>query len=609
MIRFPRPIHLTLVFLIASPLGAGDFRARPSAFTSEAMAFAGLSQVRVLLRVKSLAPFWQAPETFAPLSPSHRRLIRTLQAALIFDSVATVAATMITQGFYDAASSRALEVEANERMAVFSILFLVAEVVDPFRRWVLYRVAQLQSQISENARLELVHAGLQGLSFEQASGIASRLSAAAAAAALQTVEVPSRAPAMALHVMLSGAILSVLDPTAAVLTFVVTAALTAWNARFAAVLERRNTQRQATEALLQGRIEEVFGTTHRHHVRAHGLEEAAARLMRAPSAQALSGAIAHLSATHWAGAVLEKTTALVLVSGVTWMGLVQHFLWGSPSIGHLVAVLTLSWHVYFKLTSLLELERRRQEAEALVRDWMGRLSLPERPKAGTTLGAPPLELQNLLVTIEGREVLNNISLRVEAGAALLISGASGAGKTTLLRVLAGVQAPTSGDVRILGMEPGAAYAHLVYIAQDAPLMTSLTIREHLALMAPGKGTSEQTRALEAVGLGRMPLERSLGSLSGGERLKIAMAAAWLRRPALLLLDEPAAPLDAESRKALVALLGRFRKTGIAIVLVSHDPLREVLANRFRLDQGRLIPDTRTPVGRKIPPRHALAAAT
>ena len=178
-----------------------------------------------------------------------------------------------------------------------------------------------------------------------------------------------------------------------------------------------------------------------------------------------------------------------------------------------------------------------------------------------------------------RAVLDGIDLEVARGEFLWIVGPSGAGKTTLLRCMAGLMAPTSGDVLLDGDRIDRPPARLAVVFQDysRSLMPWMSVQRNVLLPLRAKGTlsrAEQAEralsALAAVGLaghgGQYPWQ-----LSGGMQQRVAIARALAYQPEALLMDEPFASVDAQTRADLEDLILSVRdEFGVTVVLVTHD---------------------------------------
>jgi putative ABC transport system ATP-binding protein len=199
-------------------------------------------------------------------------------------------------------------------------------------------------------------------------------------------------------------------------------------------------------------------------------------------------------------------------------------------------------------------------------------------------------------------ILQDIALRVMPGEAVAIVGASGSGKSTLLGLLAGLDTPTRGEVRIDGVElfgldedgRAALRARLVgFVFQSFQLLPALNALENvmLPLELAGEARAEPlARAmLERVGLAER-VRHYPKHLSGGEQQRVALARAFVTEPKLLLADEPTGNLDAATGAAVIELMFELNaERGTTLVLVTHD---EAIAGRcsrqIRLAAGRIV---------------------
>jgi len=198
-------------------------------------------------------------------------------------------------------------------------------------------------------------------------------------------------------------------------------------------------------------------------------------------------------------------------------------------------------------------------------------------------------------------ILRAIDLSVTAGEAVAIVGASGSGKTTLLSILAGLDTPTTGSVRLDGTELFAldedARAELRgravgFVFQSFQLLPALTALENVMLPLELAGHDQAESEARAM-LGRVGLGERLGHypkhLSGGEQQRVALARAFVVRPKLLLADEPTGSLDADSGGGVIDLLFELnRAAGTTLVLVTHDENLAARCGRLvRLAGGRI----------------------
>ena len=214
------------------------------------------------------------------------------------------------------------------------------------------------------------------------------------------------------------------------------------------------------------------------------------------------------------------------------------------------------------------------------------------------------DLCNLSKCYGGRSVLRAIDLQVAAGEFVAVIGRSGCGKSTLLRLVAGLERPTTGAVRIAARaEPhtGAADSALDskgdtlvrIMFQEARLLPWKTVQGNVALGLP-RGSPAAMRALQQVGLASRATEWP-AILSGGQRQRVALARALVHEPALMLLDEPLGALDALTRIEMQQLIEHlWKEQGFTALLVTHDVQEAIaLADRVLLiEEGAITLDLR-----------------
>ena len=199
-------------------------------------------------------------------------------------------------------------------------------------------------------------------------------------------------------------------------------------------------------------------------------------------------------------------------------------------------------------------------------------------------------------------ILHDISFSLAEQESVAIVGASGSGKSTLLAILAGLDTPSSGTVRLRGQDLFALTedqraavrgAELGFVFQSFQLLPNLTALENVMLPLELRGERE-ARALAAAMLGRVGLSERLGHyprvLSGGEQQRVALARAFVLRPALLLADEPTGSLDFATGAQVMALMFELnREAGTTLVLVTHDTaIAERCERQLRIEAGRLV---------------------
>jgi putative ABC transport system ATP-binding protein len=198
-------------------------------------------------------------------------------------------------------------------------------------------------------------------------------------------------------------------------------------------------------------------------------------------------------------------------------------------------------------------------------------------------------------------ILDHLNLNITAGESVAIIGASGSGKTTLLSLLAGLDLPSSGEIRLAGKalttldEDGRAAlraGRIGFVFQSFQLLAGLTALENVMLPAELAGLADAERrareTLAEVGLGAR-LGHYPYQLSGGEQQRVAIARAFAARPEILFADEPTGNLDSATGARIIDLLFALnRERGATLVLVTHDTaLAERCGRALRLQDGRV----------------------
>ena len=183
----------------------------------------------------------------------------------------------------------------------------------------------------------------------------------------------------------------------------------------------------------------------------------------------------------------------------------------------------------------------------------------------TQHAAPLIRADGLSVRRDGRSLLDHVSLEVQPAEIVVLIGPNGAGKSTLLRALTGALRPSAGRVR---RAPGL---RIGYMPQKLAIDRSMPLEVDRFLALGGRADrSERAAALERVGIPGHARSQ-MTALSGGEMQRALLARALLRKPQLLLMDEPAQGLDHLGEAAFYAMAEELRREdGVAILLVSHD---------------------------------------
>lgn len=193
------------------------------------------------------------------------------------------------------------------------------------------------------------------------------------------------------------------------------------------------------------------------------------------------------------------------------------------------------------------------------------------------------------------QALDGFSLRVEPGEIVGLVGHNGAGKTTFIEMAASLARPDSGEIRIAGEEPAQVRRSLGLAPQHVALYRSTTVREHLELyggLAGLRGPECAAAIDELVGALRLAefLDRRAGLLSGGQQRRTQAALALIHRPRVLLLDEPTAGADPDTRQAVLDVVKQRAGEGAAVVYITHylPELAELRATLAVARGGRII---------------------
>jgi len=202
----------------------------------------------------------------------------------------------------------------------------------------------------------------------------------------------------------------------------------------------------------------------------------------------------------------------------------------------------------------------------------------------------------------GHDALTDVTLTVETGELVLVTGHSGAGKSTLLKLMAAIERPTAGSVLVNGQNVGTLRARGIpflrrnfgLVFQDHKLLFDRSVFDNVMLPLDiggfdrREGARRARAALDKVGLLAREKSRPI-TLSGGEQQRLCIARAIVHRPAVLLADEPTGNLDAGYAAEIGRLFSEFNQVGVTVILATHDPLlAELLEPRMiRLRGGKL----------------------
>ncbi len=239
----------------------------------------------------------------------------------------------------------------------------------------------------------------------------------------------------------------------------------------------------------------------------------------------------------------------------------------------------------------------------------GDLMLTRNPVQSTshlftpTAGRSIVSMTGVIKNYGSQMVLNNINLNIQKGEFVYVVGDSGAGKSTLLKMIYGEEQPTRGGVEIFGndvVKSGFDKNQLMrrkigVIFQDLRLIEEMSAYDNVALSLRLAGDAAQysgqsiAEALSTVGLSSMQ-NKKVSSLSGGERQRVAAARAIVRKPEILIADEPTGSLDKDHTWNLIDLFQKLNLKGTTIIVATHDReiVRRIRKRSYILKGGKLV---------------------
>jgi thiol reductant ABC exporter CydD subunit len=361
----------------------------------------------------------------------------------------------------------------------------------------------------------------------------------------------------------------------------------------AATRDRMGTQFRTLQQLAGHFLDVVGGLT---TLKVFGRSQAQIRTIAEVSNRYRGAAMSTLRVTFMSSLILELVATISVALVAVEIGL--RLMGGHLSLRTALMVLVLAPEAYLPLRLLGANYHASAEGMSAAREVFAVLEAP-LPVRGHRTDIPDpaltgLAVHDLRVEYPGRgePALDGVSLTLEPGEVLAVTGPSGSGKSTLLAVLLGFVTPQGGSVRVNGvsladLDPDAWRARLTWLPQR-PHLFAASIAENIRLARPQATTDQVWDAVVAAGLGdvvaRKPdgLDTVLGDrgagLSVGERQRVALARAFVRDAPLLLLDEPTANLDGATEDEVLATL-RGLVQGRTVIIVAHRPALVQLADR------------------------------
>lgn len=219
---------------------------------------------------------------------------------------------------------------------------------------------------------------------------------------------------------------------------------------------------------------------------------------------------------------------------------------------------------------------------------------------------PAIHVDQLNITLGATQILHQISFDIDGGESVALVGQNGSGKSTLLRALVGIIPPNSGTIELYGENSTtnpSVLSRVGYVPQRfaratgvpatayevvrTGLLSAKKLRAHRGI----KARAATMEALEAVGLAERAHEH-VQVFSGGQMQRVMIARALVRKPSLLLLDEPLSGIDRQSRESLSQILSELRTSGVTLLTVLHEmgELAPLIERTIELDNGQIIYD-------------------
>jgi len=215
------------------------------------------------------------------------------------------------------------------------------------------------------------------------------------------------------------------------------------------------------------------------------------------------------------------------------------------------------------------------------------------------MSEPLVVFRGIEKTFAETNILRNVDISLYPGKCILLSGNNGSGKTTLLKIIAGLETPSRAEIEFSGKSQSWKSAirsirrEIIYLHQQ-PYLLSGTVESNVSYglrftHLNRKQLRESVKeALEWAGLSDVAKQQAK-TLSGGVQQRVAFTRAWILKPKVLLLDEPMANMDIESREQACDLLKRMKSEGMSIVITSHDTniIDGLIDIHFSLSEGKL----------------------
>ncbi len=560
----------------------------------------------------SLRNFVGGDEEFAPFMDSRRPSLIAATLLMVVETAASLAATHLLGRFLDAASGPATHALMWPLMGAIALAAAAAMAAQRQAWWLVEKLCALTLADVRCALMARLHG--RHMSFHlrhESAALARRLHEDAESLVRKNVAV--RAPILRnlLMLVVSSALLIHADPLVGMLVFVLIPGLGIVSGRYGQMSEALHRKFVQQRDELYRRGQEMLGHIHiikifsREEVTVARFTRAARDLVDVGLAAARIGAISHVLTYALTDFFMRH---LIFIAGAWAIGMGLGL-----TVGH-IAVMT-AYAAFVKsafdgLSSKWMEYSQAQGETSVIREWLRRAA-PVEAVSAVSLPPGPGEIlfEDVSFHYEAdadRQLIEGLSLRIQAGTKVALVGASGSGKSTLIRLLQGLWRPRRGRVLVDGMDlalvtPASRAQAIATVPQDPHLFNG-TIRANLTYGSPN-ATAEDVRyaiiAARAEFIFGLPdgLDTMVGEhgakLSGGERQRIAIARALIRRPRILLLDEATAALDPGTQREIQRTLDDLADgawgSRPTIIVVAHNLAAVEGADRIVvLDRGRIV---------------------
>ncbi|MFR5073528.1 MAG: ABC transporter ATP-binding protein, partial [Bianqueaceae bacterium] len=260
--------------------------------------------------------------------------------------------------------------------------------------------------------------------------------------------------------------------------------------------------------------------------------------------------------------ILAATNSIELASTVMIAQICRFIIMQTNGLGTAVQQLSIHMVSYNRLQKVLQLPNEYEQKEE-----MDQIILTNEEKTA-------IVFSNFSVAYKNENwILNDVNAEIKSGEITALIGPSGSGKSSIVKALMGLIDYT-GDIHIFGIEarrikPKDLRSHIAYSPEHGQLFEENSILDNLLYVAPDKTDEEIFDVLHDLSLGDLDVNRNANTLSGGQRLRVALARALLKDSEIVILDEPTSALDSESESIVLQIMDTLKQRGKTVILISH----------------------------------------